>query len=139
MSLRTFVRDPLKTIANHKLLLVATFFLTLFVGAGLYSIVEDYTFLQSLEWATYMMTSTGLGSYGAETAFGQVLGIVLMLWGTVVVMSLVTAFFVTALRDEPPVETTFSEDEQQEVLSYIREQRAKEQARLDEARGFLLK
>lgn len=136
MSLRTFVRDPLKTIANHKLLLVATFFLTLFAGAGLYSIVEPYTFLQSLEWATYMMTSTGLGSYGAETAFGQVLGIVLMLWGTVVVMSLVTAFFVSALREDPNV---FTEAEQQEILVYIREQRAKEQARLDEARGFLLK
>lgn len=136
MSVGTFVRDPLKSIANHKLLLVLTFFLTLFLGAGVYSTVEDYTFLQSLEWATYMMTSTGLGSYGAQTAFGQIFGCILMLWGTVVVMSLVTAFFVTALKEDP---NAFTDEEQIEILTYIREQRLKEQARLDEERGYLLK
>ena len=113
MSIKTFARDPLKTIANHKFLLVLVFFSTLFLGAGAYALIEDYTFLQSLEWATYMMTSTGLGSYGAKTALGQVLGVVLMLWGTVVVMSLVTAFFVSALREDP---NAFTDEEQKELL-----------------------
>jgi hypothetical protein len=112
MSVRKFMRDPLISIANHKGLLVLTFLVTIFGSAGIYSVIEPYTYLESLEWATYMATSTGLGSYGAESAFGQIFGVMVMLWGTVIMMSLITAFFVSALREDP----NLWDDEEQKVV-----------------------
>lgn len=117
MSVRQFLRDPLITIANHARLLIATFAVTVLGAAGLYSVIEPYTFLQGLEWATYMTTSTGLGSYGATTAAGQIMGVVLMIWGPVIMVALITGFVVNALREDP---NAFTDAEQIELLEGTR-------------------
>src|SRR6478609_11350256 len=117
------VRSTVLVMANHWKILAAVFLLSILIPATLYCIIEPYTFVQSLEWAVYMITSTGLGSYGATTLAGQLMGLALMLWGPVMLMAIVTAGIVNFLRVDP---NAFTNDEQEEILSYIREQREKE-------------
>lgn len=117
-------------IANHWKTLGFVFFLSILIPAGIYSVIEPYTFIQSLEWAVYMITSTGLGAHGASTFIGQVMGVVLMIWGPVILMALFTGVIVNALRVDP---NAFTDEEQVTLLAdtalvaeWVREQRAKE-------------
>lgn len=118
-------RNVVLRMANHWKVLAAVFVFSLLIPAGIYAVIEPYTFIQSLEWAAYMITSTGLGSHGATTLLGQLMGIGLMIWGPVIMLALVTGMVVNALRVDP---NAFTHEEQEEILSYVRDQRAKEKA-----------
>lgn len=129
---KTTPRSTILAIANHWKTLGAVFFLSILIPAGVYSALEPYTFIQSLEWAVYMITSTGLGAHGATTFLGQVMGIALMIWGPVILMALFTGVIVNALRVDP---NAFTDEEQRtllaesaEMTAWVREQRAHAEA-----------
>lgn len=116
----TKARNVVLRMANHWKILAVVFVLSVLIPAGIYCVIEPYTFVQSLEWAVYMITSTGLGSYGATTFVGQMMGLALMIWGPVIMMAIVTGMVVNALRVDP---NAFTHEEQEEILSFVREQR----------------
>lgn len=98
MTVRTFCKDPLISIANHKHLLILAAVITLVLGTGLYYIFEDYTLVQCLEWSAQTMTSTGYGNYPAQTVEGSLTSTFMMLWSVPLLLSLITAFIVENLR-----------------------------------------
>lgn len=120
------IRSSVLTMANHWKILAGVFALSILIPAAIFCVIEPYTFIQSLEWSVYMITSTGLGAHGATTFVGQIMGIFLMLWGPVMLMAIVTAGIVNFLRVDPNV---FTHEEQEEILSFVRDQRAKDNAK----------
>lgn len=126
-------RSTIMTVANHWKYLVAVFALSALIPAVIYSLVEPFTFIESLEWSVYMLTSTGLGSHGATTLAGQILGVLLMLWGPVLLLALITATVVNYMRVDPNL---FTDDEQRELLEgnrliveYIKSQQVLDKSR----------
>jgi hypothetical protein len=107
------VQSGLFRLANHWRSLAITFLVSLFLSAGIYSIIEPYTMLESLVWSAYMLTSTGLGCYNATSAAGQILSIIVMIWGPVLLLALFTGAVVNALRIDPDA---FTDSEQKELL-----------------------
>lgn len=121
---RKTVLDALLKIANHPRHLFLTLALTILIGTLVYFALEPYTLTQSLEWAVQSATSVGYGNYTATTTAGSLFSSLYMLWGVGVMLTLLTAFVVNALRVDPNV---FTDAEQNEILSYVREQRAEKE------------
>lgn len=110
-------------IANHPQSLILTFVVTIFAGTVVYWLLEPYTLVQSLEWAVQTATSTGYGNYSSTTVLGSLFSSLFMLWGVAIILTLITGSVVNALRVDPNV---FTDEEQKEILSYVRDQRKKE-------------
>lgn len=120
MTLKAFLKDPLLTIANHKWILLAAYLSSLVIGAFIFSALENRNMVDSIYWAVVSGTSTGFGDVTPHTDAGKLFVAGYLLWTIPVMASLITAFIVEHLRQDP---NTFTHAEQEEILSYIRERR----------------
>ncbi len=94
----------------------------LWVGFGLaYAATQDYRPIEGLYWGMQTLTTTGYGDRPPVNDTGLVLSMLLQP-AAVLVTLLVGANFVKRAIPEVHV---FTEAEQAEVLTYVREQRAK--------------
>jgi hypothetical protein len=121
MSFKTFRRDPLLTIANHKWSLVLTYFATMLLGAVGYWLIEGVTFIQAFYFAVVAGTSTGFGDITPDTEAGMIFVTLYLLWAIPVMLSLVTAFIVSMLRQDPNV---FTDEEQKSILRDLSDTKA---------------
>lgn len=110
---REFCKDPLICIANYKWLLLATFLVTILIGAIGYNAFEPVLWYQALEWSAQTVTSTGYGNYPATTMAGSLWSTAVMLWGVPVMLSLVVGFVVDSVRKR---QTKKSEDQINEIM-----------------------
>lgn len=100
----------IECMANSIKALALVAFLTVVVSATGYAIFEDYAWNQNIEWAIQTMTSVGYGNYPAQTLGGSIWSMIMMLWGVVVILSLIVAVFVEAFRKDPDVLTDEEQD-----------------------------
>lgn len=131
MSFSTFRRDPLLTIANHKWSLVLTYLATLLVGAVGYWLIEGVTFIQAFYFAVVAGTSTGFGDITPDTEAGMIFVTLYLLWAIPVMLSLVTAFIVSMLRQDP---NTFTDEEQKQIIRDLTDTKAS----VEEMRLFIV-
>lgn len=90
----------LECMANSIKVLAVIALLTILVGALGYGFFEAYTWHQCIEWSIQTMTSVGYGNYPAQTVGGSLWSSFMMLWGVVVILSLIVAVFVEAFRKD---------------------------------------
>lgn len=135
MTIRSFLKDPLLTVANHRYLLVASYLASLVAGATIFHFLENRTLVESLYWAVVSGTSTGFGDITPKTEAGMLFTTIYLLWTIPVLASLVTAFIVEHLRQDP---NSFTDEEQKEILHWVREQRAEADRKRQEREGTLI-
>lgn len=100
LNVKTFCKDPLICIANHKHLLLATFLITILVGAvGIdYFLTAEIPWYQALNWSAQTVTSTGYGNVTLDSAASWNWSTFMMMWGVPVMLSLVVAYIVDSVR-----------------------------------------
>lgn len=113
----------IECMANSIKVLAVVAILTILTGALGYSIFEDYTWNQNIEWSIQTLTSVGYGNYPAQTVAGSLWSSVLMLWGVVVILSLVVAVFVEGFRKDEHKMTDAEQDWIAQALIEIAEER----------------
>lgn len=113
----------LECMANSIPALILVALITVIVSAAGYVFFEGYTILQSVEWAVQTMTSVGYGNYPAQTVGGSIWSILMMLWGVVVILSLIVAVFVEAFRKDEHKLTDAEQDWVAQSLVKIAEER----------------
>ncbi len=113
----------IECMANSIKVLVVVAVLTILTGALGYSFFEDYAWHQNIEWSIQTLTSVGYGNYPAQTVGGSLWSSVLMLWGVVVILSLVVAVFVEGFRKDEHKMTDAEQDWIAQALIEIAEER----------------
>jgi len=109
----------MECMANSIKMLLLVAVCTIGTAALGYAIFEDYAWYQNIEWAVQSVTSTGYGNYPAQTIGGSLWSSIVMLWGVIVILSLIVAVFVEAFRKDEHKLTDAEQDWQANALITI--------------------
>lgn len=97
----------------------------LLVAAGLFGMMEDRPFLDSLYWAATTATSTGYGDISARTTAGKVLSVVLMHASIFIIAPLIVVRLLERMSID---QHEFTHEEQERILAALERMEARLEA-----------
>lgn len=109
-------------LASTLLHLVGTLLAVFVIFGVAYWVVEDYRLIDSLHWSMQTLSTTGYGDVPPKTDGGKILAMLLQPQALLLTALFFANFTKRAVHDPD----AWTNEEQQEVLTWVREQRAKE-------------
>lgn len=96
--------------------MAAIYIMLLLGAAGLFALLEDYSFMDSPYWAGTTATSTGYGDISPKSTGGRILAVLLMHVSIFIVAPMIIVRLIDRLNEN---RDAFTHEEQQQVLDAI--------------------